>query len=77
MHRIPLIKFRRFFIIILSLYKKWISPFLPSACRFYPTCSEYAMQAIEKYGVIKGSFFAFRRLLKCHPLHSGGFDPVL
>jgi uncharacterized protein len=65
-----------FFIILLRMYKKWISPFLPAACRFYPTCSEYGIQAIEKHGIIVGFYLAVRRLLRCHPFHSGGFDPV-
>ena len=60
----------------LRLYKRFLSPLLPPACRFYPTCSEYAMQAIEKYGVIKGGWLAVKRLSKCHPFHPGGYDPV-
>ena len=49
---------------------------LPSACRFYPTCSVYAMQAVEKYGALKGGYLAVKRILKCHPFHPGGYDPV-
>ena len=60
----------------LRLYKRWLSPMLPSACRFYPTCSEYATEAIERYGVPHGAALALLRLAKCHPLHGGGFDPV-
>ena len=55
-------------------YKKIVSPWLPAACRFVPTCSEYASQAVEKYGVIRGSGKALTRLSRCHPLHSGGVD---
>jgi putative membrane protein insertion efficiency factor len=61
---------------IIRLYQRWISPGLPQACRFWPTCSEYAAQAIEKKGFTIGSWLALRRLLKCHPFHPGGFDPV-
>ena len=63
-------------LLILRTYKQWISPLMPSSCRFRPTCSEYAMQAIEKHGVLHGSALALGRLLKCHPFHQGGFDPV-
>jgi hypothetical protein len=61
---------------ILRIYKRWISPMLPSACRFYPTCSEYMMEAIEKHGVLRGVGLGARRLLRCHPFCEGGFDPV-
>jgi putative membrane protein insertion efficiency factor len=57
-------------------YQRWISPLLGSNCRFYPTCSHYAAEAIERYGVWKGTWLAARRLLRCHPWHPGGFDPV-
>jgi uncharacterized protein len=60
----------------LRIYKRWVSPALPSACRFYPTCSEYMMQAIERYGVLRGIGMGLRRLLRCHPFHQGGVDPV-
>jgi putative membrane protein insertion efficiency factor len=60
----------------LRFYKRWISPMLPSACRFHPTCSEYAMDAIETHGALRGSWMALRRLSRCHPFHQGGFDPV-
>ena len=60
----------------LKFYKRHISPGLPPACRFIPTCSEYAMQAIEKYGAGKGSWLAFKRIMKCHPFHKGGYDPL-
>jgi putative membrane protein insertion efficiency factor len=60
----------------LRIYKRWISPLLPSACRFYPTCSEYMIQAIETYGAARGIWMGVKRLAKCHPFHEGGFDPV-
>lgn len=60
----------------LRCYKRFISPFLPSACRFHPTCSEYMLEAVEKYGVLRGTWIGILRLLRCHPLHEGGFDPV-
>lgn len=61
---------------LIKIYKRYISPLLPSACRFRPTCSVYAYEAIETYGPVKGAWMGFRRLLRCHPLHPGGFDPV-
>jgi uncharacterized protein len=60
----------------LRLYKTALSPFFPPACRFTPTCSEYAMQAVEKYGVIKGTWLGAKRILRCQPFSKGGFDPV-
>jgi putative membrane protein insertion efficiency factor len=61
---------------ILRMYKRWISPMLPPACRFYPTCSEYMLDAIEKHGLMRGIGMGLRRLCRCHPFHAGGFDPV-
>ena len=61
---------------MLRFYKRNISPGLPPSCRFVPTCSEYAMQAIERYGAAKGSWLALRRLLRCNPFCRGGYDPV-
>ena len=61
---------------ILRLYKGWISPLLPSACRFHPTCSDYMREAIDKHGVRRGVWMGLRRLSRCHPFHEGGFDPV-
>jgi putative membrane protein insertion efficiency factor len=67
---------RLILIAILKLYKRFLSPLLPSACRFHPTCSVYAMEAIERHGSLRGCLMAGKRLCKCHPLHAGGFDPV-
>ena len=61
---------------LLGLYKAMISPFLPPACRFEPTCSEYAKQAIEKYGVVRGMWMGLKRVLRCQPFCEGGHDPV-
>jgi putative membrane protein insertion efficiency factor len=61
---------------LLGLYKRFLSPLLPRACRFEPTCSVYARQAIERHGLARGGALAVRRLLKCQPFHRGGFDPV-
>jgi len=61
---------------LIKLYRYGISPMLGSNCRFYPTCSCYAEEAIEHHGVIRGTYLAARRLLRCHPWHPGGYDPV-
>jgi len=61
---------------VLRGYKRYLSPFLPQACRFEPTCSVYIYRAIEKKGLLKGGFLGVRRLLRCHPFCQGGFDPV-
>jgi putative membrane protein insertion efficiency factor len=61
---------------ILVFYQRFISPLKPPSCRFYPTCSEYAVQAIKKYGILKGTGKAIIRVSKCHPYHPGGYDPV-
>lgn len=66
---------KKFLLGIIFLYQK-ISAHTPPRCRFYPTCSEYTKQAIEKYGIIKGGKLAFKRIIKCHPLNEGGYDPV-
>jgi putative membrane protein insertion efficiency factor len=66
----------RIAILILKAYKYVLSPLFPSSCRFMPTCSVYSMDAIKKYGAIKGLCLALRRILKCHPFHPGGYDPV-
>lgn len=69
-------KMKRLAIYIIRLYQRFISPIFPSCCRFYPTCSEYAIQALEKHGLLKGIYLAIRRVLKCHPFHPGGYDPL-
>ena len=61
---------------LLSAYKRWISPLLPRACRFEPTCSVYASGAIARHGLLRGGWLAVKRLGRCHPFHRGGFDPV-
>lgn len=63
-------------VLVLRGYRKWISPLLPPACRFYPSCSEYAMDALREHGAMRGSWLAARRLLRCGPWHPGGVDPV-
>ncbi|MCX8050524.1 MAG: membrane protein insertion efficiency factor YidD [Chlorobi bacterium] len=67
---------RALVIAVIGAYQRWISPLLGSNCRFYPTCSQYAIEAVARYGVVKGGWLALRRLLRCHPWHPGGFDPV-
>jgi putative membrane protein insertion efficiency factor len=67
---------KKVLISLIFLYKKLLSPVLPPACRFYPSCSDYASGAIECHGVFKGLYLAARRLLRCHPYHPGGYDPV-
>lgn len=57
-------------------YQIWIGPLLPPSCRYYPTCSSYALEAIEKHGAARGGWLAVRRILRCHPFHRGGYDPV-
>lgn len=64
-------------ILLIRAYQKLISPLFPGGhCRFYPTCSAYAIGALEAHGALKGSFLAAKRILRCHPLHEGGYDPV-
>ncbi len=63
-------------VIALKFYKYAISPYLPSACRFYPTCSVYTMTALEKHGLFKGLSLSVKRILRCHPFCNGGYDPV-
>jgi uncharacterized protein len=67
---------RQIFIGCIKVYQYLISPFMANHCRFYPSCSSYAVEAIERHGVLKGSWLTILRLLRCHPFHSGGFDPV-
>ncbi|MBR1589798.1 MAG: membrane protein insertion efficiency factor YidD [Acidaminococcaceae bacterium] len=61
---------------LIHFYQIFISPLLGNNCRYYPTCSQYAIEAIEKKGVIKGSWMAVKRICRCHPWHDGGYDPV-
>jgi putative membrane protein insertion efficiency factor len=63
-------------IFLIRFYQYAISPYFPSSCRYRPNCSQYALEAIRKYGILKGSYLAARRLLRCHPFHAGGYDPV-
>ncbi|MDX2180988.1 MAG: membrane protein insertion efficiency factor YidD [Bryobacteraceae bacterium] len=63
-------------IAVLDLYKRFVSPLLPSACRFHPTCSVYMAEAIGRHGAVRGVWMGIKRLGRCHPFHSGGFDPV-
>ncbi len=67
---------RRVFIQLIRFYKSAVSPYLGNNCRFTPTCSEYAYEAIDRYGALKGSWMAFKRLLRCNPFFKGGYDPV-
>jgi len=62
---------------LLRLYKGWISPAFPPACRYLPTCSEYAMEAVERFGILQGGMMAAARVLRCHPFATGGLDPVV
>jgi putative membrane protein insertion efficiency factor len=64
------------FIALIKVYQYCISPFFPPACRYTPTCSAYAVEAIEKYGALKGSWLTLKRLLRCHPFGGSGYDPV-
>lgn len=66
----------RFILVLLWLYRRFISPLKPPVCRFYPSCSAYAAEAVRTHGLGKGGWLALRRLSRCHPLHPGGFDPV-
>lgn len=61
---------------LVRAYQRWISPLKPATCRYYPTCSQYALQALERFGALRGSFLAIRRILRCHPFRPGGLDPV-
>jgi putative membrane protein insertion efficiency factor len=68
--------FKKVGIALINVYRRVVSPMLPPACRFTPSCSLYALQAIEKYGLLRGGFMGARRLLRCHPFSEGGYDPV-
>ncbi|MBF0224352.1 MAG: membrane protein insertion efficiency factor YidD [Desulfobacterales bacterium] len=65
-----------FILLLIRGYQYIISPLLGASCRFYPTCSQYAYQAVSKYGAVKGVYLSIRRIIKCHPFNPGGFDPV-
>ena len=70
------VRVRRLFIGLIEIYRRFLSPMLPPTCRYEPSCSLYTVQAIEKYGVLKGLFMGILRVLRCHPFARGGFDPV-
>ena len=61
---------------LIFFYQKAISPYLPNSCRYTPTCSQYAMEAIREYGAVRGGWMAVKRILRCNPFHEGGYDPV-
>ncbi len=61
---------------LVTVYRRLVSPLLPPACRFHPSCSEYALGALRRHGALRGSWLALRRLARCHPFHEGGIDPV-
>jgi putative membrane protein insertion efficiency factor len=61
---------------LIHIYRTYFSPFLPPSCRFSPTCSQYAQEAITRYGLARGGWLSIKRLSKCHPFHAGGYDPV-
>ena len=67
---------KRLLMALLRTYQYAISPFLGRRCRYYPSCSEYAVEAVEKYGVVKGGWLGVKRVCRCHPWHPGGYDPV-
>ena len=64
------------FIFLIKVYQRTLSRVLPPSCRFYPSCSEYGVQALQKYGLFKGGWLTVRRIARCHPLNPGGYDPV-
>ncbi|HEU5299806.1 MAG TPA: membrane protein insertion efficiency factor YidD [bacterium] len=66
----------RILLAFIRAYQRFVSPYTPPSCRFYPTCSSYAVEAIGRYGAWRGGYLAVRRLLRCHPFHAGGYDPV-
>ena len=67
---------KRMFMLLIKFYRMFISPLKPPSCRYIPTCSEYALLAVEKYGALRGGWMAVKRILRCHPFHKGGYDPV-
>ena len=67
---------RRLLATLIRGYQRFVSPAFPPSCRFHPSCSQYALEAVTRYGVLRGGWMAGRRLARCHPFHPGGFDPV-
>ena len=67
---------RRFLILGVRAYQVGLGPLLPASCRYYPSCSAYAIEALERYGAARGTWLSVRRILRCHPFHPGGYDPV-
>ncbi|MBY0122856.1 membrane protein insertion efficiency factor YidD [Bacillus sp. S/N-304-OC-R1] len=67
---------KKFLLSIIRFYQIVISPLKPPTCRFYPTCSHYGLEAVQRFGAIKGGWLTIKRIIKCHPFHPGGFDPV-
>ena len=68
--------FRRIILLLIRFYQNAVSPHFPPSCRYYPTCSSYAYEAVEKFGPVRGMILAVKRLFRCHPFHRGGYDPV-
>lgn len=66
----------RITVVAIRVYQRAVSPLLPPSCRFIPTCSQYAIESMERFGLLKGLYLTLRRLLRCHPFHAGGYDPV-
>ena len=71
-----MIKVKKVFLFLINIYRRYISPLKSPCCRYIPTCSEYAMIAVERYGAARGGWLALKRILRCHPFHEGGYDPV-
>lgn len=71
-----MIRVKIVFLFLIDVYRRYISPLKSPCCRYIPTCSEYAMIAIERYGAMRGGWLALKRILRCHPFHEGGYDPV-
>ena len=76
MYKVLVRMVKKAIILLIKFYRVCISPYKQPCCRFIPTCSEYALTAVERHGVIKGVYLSIRRILKCHPFHEGGYDPV-
>ncbi|MBE3576434.1 MAG: membrane protein insertion efficiency factor YidD [Limnochordales bacterium] len=74
--RVGSVLLARLLLLSIQAYRQFISPWKPRSCRFYPTCSEYALQAVQKYGPWRGALLAVRRISRCHPWNAGGYDPV-